>query len=163
MFADSAKIVIKSGRGGDGHVSFRRELFVAAGGPDGGDGGRGGDVIFQVDKGMNTLGDFRHMRKYAAGNGKPGEKKKRHGADGEDMIIKVPEGTVVKDAESGQVIVDMSGDNQRVVVLHGGRGGHSGIRRGARRLSGGDGHPQAGGDPLGAQLSGGGGISADRS
>ena len=123
MFADSAKIVIKSGRGGDGHVSFRRELFVAAGGPDGGDGGRGGDVIFQVDKGMNTLGDFRHMRKYAAGNGKPGEKKKRHGADGEDMIIKVPEGTVVKDAESGQVIVDMSGDNQRVVVLHGGRGG----------------------------------------
>ena len=123
MFADSAKIVIKSGRGGDGHVSFRRELFVAAGGPDGGAGGRGGDVIFQVDKGMNTLGDFRHRRKYAAGNGKPGEKKKRHGADGEDMIIKVPEGTVVKDAESGQVIVDMSGENQRVVVLHGGRGG----------------------------------------
>ena len=123
MFADNAKIYIRSGKGGDGHVSFRREKFVAAGGPDGGDGGKGGDVIFQVDKGLNTLNDFRHVRKYKAGDGGAGEKRKRHGADGEDIILKVPEGTVVRDAESGQVIVDMSGENQRVVVLKGGKGG----------------------------------------
>lgn len=123
MFADSAKIFIKSGKGGDGHVSFRRELFVAAGGPDGGDGGHGGDIIFEVDKGLNTLTDFRHIRKYAAGNGEEGGKQKCHGKDGEDLIIKVPEGTVIKEAESGKVIADMSGDNIREVVLKGGRGG----------------------------------------
>ncbi|MDT3843566.1 MAG: GTPase ObgE [Bacillota bacterium] len=123
MFADNAKIYIRSGKGGDGHVSFRREKFVAAGGPDGGDGGKGGDVIFEVDKGLNTLNDFRHVRKYKAGDGGAGEKRKRHGADGDDIILKVPEGTVVRDAESGQVIVDMSGENQRVVVLKGGKGG----------------------------------------
>lgn len=123
MFADSAKIFIKSGKGGDGHVSFRRELFVAAGGPDGGDGGHGGDIIFEVDKGLNTLTDFRHIRKYAAGNGEEGGKQKCHGKDGEDLIIKVPEGTVIKEAESGKIITDMSGDNVREVVLKGGRGG----------------------------------------
>lgn len=123
MFADSAKIFIKSGKGGDGHVSFRRELFVAAGGPDGGDGGHGGDVIFEVDKGLNTLTDFRHIRKYAAGNGEEGGKQKCHGKDGEDLIIKVPEGTVIKEAESGKIIADMSGDNVREVILKGGRGG----------------------------------------
>lgn len=123
MFADHARIFIKAGNGGDGHVSFRREIFVPAGGPDGGDGGDGGDVIFEVDKGLNTLGEFRHIRKYVAQNGEPGGKQKCHGADGNDLIIKVPEGTVIKDDETGKVIVDMSGDNQRVVVLKGGKGG----------------------------------------
>lgn len=123
MFADSAKIFIKSGKGGDGHVSFRRELFVAAGGPDGGDGGRGGDIVFEVDKGLNTLTDFRHIRKYVAENGEQGGKKNMHGKDGEDLIIKVPEGTIIKEAESGKVIADMSGGNMREVILKGGRGG----------------------------------------
>lgn len=123
MFADSAKIFIKSGKGGDGHVSFRRELYVPAGGPDGGDGGKGGDIIFQVDKGLNTLTDFRHVRKYVAESGEEGGKRKCHGANGKDLIIKVPEGTVIKDFESGKVIADMSGENQRAVILKGGRGG----------------------------------------
>ncbi len=123
MFADSAKIYIRSGKGGDGHVSFRRELYVAAGGPDGGDGGKGGDLIFEVDPGMNTLNDFRHIRKYAAGDGQPGGKRRCHGADGEDLVVKVPEGTVVKEAETGKVIVDMSHDCKREVILRGGRGG----------------------------------------
>lgn len=123
MFADSAKIYIKSGKGGDGHVSFRRELFVAAGGPDGGDGGRGGDVIFEVDKGMNTLNDFKHTRKYVAEAGAEGGPRLCHGKDGQDMIIKVPEGPVIYDDYSGKVIADMSGDHLREVVLKGGRGG----------------------------------------
>ena len=123
MFADSAKIYIRSGKGGDGHVSFRRELFVAAGGPDGGDGGRGGDVIFEVDDGLNTLTDFRHVRKYVAGDGEQGGKRRCHGADGEDLIVKVPEGTVIKDFESGKVVADMSGENRREVILKGGKGG----------------------------------------
>ena len=123
MFADSAKIYIRSGKGGDGHVSFRRELFVAAGGPDGGDGGRGGDVIFEVDDGLNTLTDFRHVRKYVAGDGEQGGKRRCHGADGDDLIIRVPEGTVIKDFESGKVIADMSGENRREVILKGGKGG----------------------------------------
>ncbi len=123
MFADSAKIFIKSGKGGDGHVSFRRELYVPAGGPDGGDGGRGGDIIFQVDKGLNTLTDFRHARKYVAESGQAGGKRRCHGADGKDLIIKVPEGTVVKDFESGKVIADLSGPNSREVILKGGKGG----------------------------------------
>ena len=123
MFADRAKVFIKSGKGGDGHVSFRRELYVPNGGPDGGDGGRGGDVIFQVDKGKNTLVDFRHVRKYIAKDGQEGGKKRCHGADADDLIVKVPEGTVLKDFETGKVIADMSGDNQREVILRGGRGG----------------------------------------
>ena len=123
MFADSAKITIRSGKGGDGHVSFRRELYVAAGGPDGGDGGRGGDLIFEVDPRVNTLNDFRHIRKYFAGDGEPGGKRRCHGADGEDMVVHVPEGTVVREAETGKVIIDMSHDHKREVVLKGGRGG----------------------------------------
>ena len=123
MFADSAKIYIRSGKGGDGHVSFRRELYVAAGGPDGGDGGRGGDLIFEVDPGMNTLNDFRHIRKYVAGDRQPGGRRRCHGADGADLVVKVPEGTVVKEAETGKVIVDMSHDCKREVILKGGRGG----------------------------------------
>ena len=123
MFADSAKIYIRSGKGGDGHVSFRRELYVAAGGPDGGDGGCGGDLIFEVDPGMNTLNDFRHIRKYVAGDAQPGGRRRCHGADGADLVVKVPEGTVVKEAETGKVIVDMSHDCKREVILKGGRGG----------------------------------------
>ena len=123
MFADRAKIFIRSGKGGDGHVSFRRELYVPNGGPDGGDGGRGGDVIFEVDKGLNTLQDFRHRRKFTAQDGEPGGKKRCHGKDADDIVLKVPEGTVIKEAESGKVIADMSGDNQRQIILKGGKGG----------------------------------------
>ena len=123
MFVDKAKIYIRSGKGGDGHVSFRREMYVPAGGPDGGDGGKGGDVIFEVDPGLNTLMDFRHIRKYCAGDGQPGGKKRCHGADGDDVIIKVPEGTVIKDAKTGLVIADMSHGNTREIILKGGRGG----------------------------------------
>ena len=122
-FADTARIFIRSGKGGDGHVSFRRELYVPAGGPDGGDGGRGGDLIIEVDKGMNTLGDFRMKRKYAAQDGEEGGKKRCHGKDGQDLVIKVPYGTVVREAKTGKVITDMSGDNLREVLLKGGRGG----------------------------------------
>lgn len=124
MFADRARIFVRSGKGGDGHVSFRREKYVPAGGPDGGDGGRGGDVIFEVDEGLNTLIDFRNVRKYKAQDGEPGGKKNCRGKDGQDIIIKVPQGTVIKEAESGQVIVDMSGDNRRVTLLKGGKGGN---------------------------------------
>ena len=122
-FADRADIYISSGRGGDGCASFRRELYVPNGGPDGGDGGKGGDLIFVVDEGMNTLADFRHKRKYAAGNGEPGRKRRCHGANGADMVIKVPPGTIVKDKETGKVILDMSNKKEPVVLLRGGRGG----------------------------------------
>lgn len=124
MFVDRAKIYVRSGKGGDGCVSFRREKYVPAGGPDGGDGGRGGDVIFTVDQGLNTLVDFRNVRKYKAEDGESGSKRNCRGRDGKDIVIKVPPGTVVKEAESGQVIVDMSGDNQTVTLLKGGRGGN---------------------------------------
>ena len=123
MFADRAKIYIRSGKGGDGHVSFRRELYVPNGGPDGGDGGRGGDVIFEVDKGLNTLVDFRHKTKYKAQDGEEGGKKRCHGKDAKDLILKVPEGTVIREAETNKVIADMSGENQRQVILKGGKGG----------------------------------------
>ncbi len=124
MFADRARIYVRSGKGGDGHVSFRREKYVPNGGPDGGDGGRGGDVIFVVDEGLNTLIDFRNIRKYKAGDGEPGNKKNCRGKDGQDITIKVPQGTVIKEAESGKVIADMSGDNREIVLLRGGRGGN---------------------------------------
>lgn len=124
MFADRARIFVRSGKGGDGHVSFRREKYVPAGGPDGGDGGKGGDVIFEVDLGLNTLIDFRSTRRYKAEDGAPGDKKNCRGRDGQDIVIKVPRGTVIREASSGQVIVDMSGDNRRVVLLKGGRGGN---------------------------------------
>ncbi len=124
MFADRARVILRSGKGGDGHVSFRRELYVPDGGPDGGDGGRGGDIIFEVDEGLNTLIDFRHRRKFSAKDGQPGGKRRCHGADGADLILRVPPGTVIKEAQSGQVIADMSGDNTRQVILKGGRGGN---------------------------------------
>lgn len=124
MFADRAKIYVRSGKGGDGHVSFRREKYVASGGPDGGDGGKGGDVIVEVDDGMNTLTNFRHVRKYCAGDGENGGKRRCRGKNGEDIILKVPAGTILKEFNSGKVIFDMSGENRRVVLLKGGRGGN---------------------------------------
>lgn len=123
MFADRARIYVRAGKGGDGHVSFRREKYVPNGGPDGGDGGNGGDVIFVVDEGMNTLTNFRHVTKYKAGDGAEGGKKNCHGANGADVILKVPPGTVVKDAETGKVILDMAYKKEPVVFLKGGRGG----------------------------------------
>lgn len=124
MFTDKARIIVKSGKGGDGHVSFRREKYVPDGGPDGGDGGHGGSVFFVVDEGLNTLSDFRHLRKYAAQNGEEGGKRNCRGKNGEDIYIKVPEGTVIKEAESGKVIVDMSGETKKFMILSGGRGGN---------------------------------------
>ena len=123
MFADTAKILIKSGKGGNGHVSFRREKYVPDGGPDGGDGGKGGDVIFEVDESLNTLNDYRHKRKFAAQAGEEGGKKNCHGKKGEDLILKVPAGTIIRDAATDQIIADMSGENTRQVILPGGRGG----------------------------------------
>ena len=123
MFADRARIYVRSGKGGDGHVSFRRELYVPDGGPDGGDGGRGGDVIFVVDEGLNTLVDYRNAGKFKAGDGEEGGKRRCHGADGKDIVLKVPPGTVIKEAESGKVILDMSNKTEPDVLLKGGRGG----------------------------------------
>ena len=123
MFADFAKIFIQSGKGGDGHVSFRRELYIPNGGPNGGDGGKGGDVIFEVDKGLNTLYEFRHKHNYKAEPGQEGGKQNKTGKNGADLIIRVPEGTIIREAETGKIVADMSGDNQRVIVLKGGRGG----------------------------------------
>ena len=124
MFADRVKIYIRSGKGGDGHVSFRREKYVPNGGPDGGDGGNGGSVIFEVDEGLNTLVDFYQKRKYFAEHGENGKARNCHGKNGEDIIVKVPEGTVIKEAESGKVITDMSGTNRRYTMLTGGKGGN---------------------------------------
>jgi len=124
MFADRARIIVISGKGGDGHVSFRREKYVPDGGPDGGDGGNGGSVIFVVDKGLNTLSEFRHIRKYAAERGEDGGKKNCHGKNGANIYIKVPEGTIIKEAESGKVIADMSGDCMEYMILKGGHGGN---------------------------------------
>lgn len=123
MFADHAEVTIKSGKGGDGHVSFHREKYVAAGGPDGGDGGKGGDVIFVVDKGMNTLQDFRYRKKYEAESGEEGGGNRRHGKSGKDLILKVPEGTVIFEAATHKVITDMSGENLRFNAIPGGKGG----------------------------------------
>ncbi len=123
MFADRARIYVRSGKGGDGHVSFRREKYVPNGGPDGGDGGNGGSVYFEVDEGMNTLTNYRHVRKYRAQDGENGSKRNCRGKNGTDLVLKVPSGTVIMDANSGKVITDMSGDNKRFLLLSGGRGG----------------------------------------
>ena len=123
MFIDYVKITAKSGNGGNGAVTFRREKYVAAGGPDGGDGGRGGSVYFTVDPDMNTLLDFRFKRKFHAEDGKNGEGSHRFGKSGEDLYIKVPAGTIVKDAETGKVVVDLSEKGQTELILPGGRGG----------------------------------------
>ena len=123
MFVDYAKIIIKSGDGGNGAATFRREKYVAAGGPDGGDGGRGGDVYFEVDPNANTLIDFRFTKKFKAENGQNGSGGHKFGKSGQDIIVKVPLGTIVKDAETGKVIVDMSKEGQKELILKGGRGG----------------------------------------
>ena len=123
MFLDYARIYIRSGKGGDGHVSFRREKYVPAGGPDGGDGGRGGDVIFETDKGMDTLFFYKHRYQFRAEDGEPGGKRRCHGKNGGDLVLKVPEGTILREEKSGKVVADMSGSNTRQVILRGGRGG----------------------------------------
>lgn len=123
MFIDYAKIYVKSGKGGNGHISFRRELYVPAGGPDGGDGGKGGDIIFEVDEGLNTLLPFKHQYKYIAENGEEGGKKKCHGKNGNDLIIKVPNGTLIRDTNTNKIILDMTGSKERVTLLKGGKGG----------------------------------------
>ena len=127
MFVDRAKITIKSGKGGDGAVTFRKEPFVPEGGPDGGDGGRGGDVIFVADRNMRTLMDFRFQRKYFAEDGQNGMKKKRFGKAGENLIIKVPMGTVVIDEDTGLVMKDLTEDGQQFVAAKGGKGGRGNV------------------------------------
>ena len=121
-FIDTATIWVRAGKGGDGVVTFHREKFVAAGGPDGGDGGRGGDVVFVADDNLSTLMDFRYKRKYTAQDGENGRAKRQSGADGDDLVIRVPRGTVLKEADSGLVVADLSG-SEPVVIAKGGRGG----------------------------------------
>ncbi len=127
MFVDKAKILIKAGNGGNGAVSFHREKYVAAGGPDGGDGGRGGDVVFQVDDNLSTLIDFRYKRKYVAPNGQDGSSKNCTGKSAEPLVVKVPRGTLVRDAETGRVVADLSGE-EPVVIAKGGNGGKGNAR-----------------------------------
>lgn len=123
MFIDKAKIFIKAGDGGHGSIHFRREKYVAAGGPDGGDGGKGGNIIFKVELGMTTLMDFKYKKKYVAPNGENGVGKRQKGKNGEDIIIKVPQGTIVRDYESGRIMADMSDPDKEVVLARGGNGG----------------------------------------
>ena len=123
MFTDYAKIYVSAGKGGDGAVAFRREKYVAAGGPDGGDGGKGGDVYFEVNPDSNTLIDFRYKKKFKAENGNNGEGGHKYGKSGEDLYIKVPLGTIVKKSDTGEVLADLSEENKKVLVLKGGRGG----------------------------------------
>ncbi|MGE5629090.1 MAG: GTPase ObgE [Solirubrobacterales bacterium] len=128
MFIDTAKIFIKSGDGGNGAISFRREKYVPLGGPDGGDGGRGGDVILQVDPNMTTLLDFAYKRKYKAERGTNGSGSKCYGKDGEDLIIKVPMGTVIRDVESNKIMADLSHPEDKYVVAKGGKGGKGNVK-----------------------------------
>ena len=122
MFVDSVTINIKAGKGGDGAVAFHREKYVASGGPDGGDGGRGGDIVFVADDNLSTLADFRYKRKYAAKNGENGRGARCYGKSAENLVIRVPRGTVIKEAETGRILADISGD-EPVVVAKGGKGG----------------------------------------
>ena len=128
MFIDRAKIKISAGKGGDGAVAWRREKYEPAGGPAGGDGGDGGNVIIQCDEGLHTLMDFRYKREYKAQNGENGMSKLKFGKKGEDIILKVPVGTLVKDSETGGVIVDMNAKDKKVVLAKGGRGGKGNAR-----------------------------------
>ncbi|RIX50552.1 GTPase ObgE [Paenibacillus nanensis] len=128
MFVDKAKIFVKGGDGGDGIVSFRREKYVENGGPAGGDGGNGGDLIFRVDEGLRTLMDFRYQKHFKAERGERGKVKGMHGASAEDTIVRIPPGTVVIDDDTGEVIADMTRHGQEVVVAKGGRGGRGNIR-----------------------------------
>ncbi len=128
MFIDKITIDLKGGRGGDGAVAFRREIYIPAGGPSGGDGGKGGNIIFQVDQGMRTLRDFRYKRHYKAQNGEDGKSKNMFGKDGEDLILKVPPGTVIKEKKTGAVIVDLVDHNEQRIVARGGKGGKGNAR-----------------------------------
>ena len=123
MFIDKAKIFIKAGNGGNGSISFHREKYVAAGGPDGGDGGKGGNVIFQAETGSTTLMDFRYKRKYVAQNGGDGAGKRQKGKNGQDILIRVPQGTIVRDAQSNRILADLSDPEKQVVLAQGGNGG----------------------------------------
>ncbi len=128
MFVDEAKIEVAAGRGGDGITSFRREKYVPRGGPDGGDGGKGGDVILVASTNQHTLSDFRHQRRLKAGNGRPGEGANRTGANGDDRVVEVPEGTLIYDDETGELLVDLIEEGQRFTVAHGGDGGRGNAR-----------------------------------
>lgn len=128
MFYDRTKIYVKAGDGGSGAVSFRREKYVPKGGPNGGDGGRGGSIIMEADEGLRTLVDFRYKRHYKAERGQHGEGKDKHGKSGEDLVLRIPAGTVIKDAETGEIIADLTRHGQRVVVARGGRGGRGNAR-----------------------------------
>ncbi len=123
MFIDYAKIYIKSGKGGDGCISFRRELYVPNGGPNGGDGGNGGSIILKVDNNINTLIQFKNKYKYISENGENGNKNRCHGKNGKDLIINVPNGTIVRDTNTNKIIIDMTGNNKEYIILKGGRGG----------------------------------------
>lgn len=123
MFTDKIKLKVRSGKGGAGCVSFRREKFVPKGGPDGGDGGKGGDVIIECDNNTNTLSHFKGKKLLKASNGRPGEGRKKHGANGEDIVLKVPPGTIIKDAITGEILLDMKNPGERKILLEGGRGG----------------------------------------
>ena len=123
MFTDYVKIIAKAGNGGNGAISFRREKYVAAGGPDGGDGGKGGDIYFEVDPDSNTLIDFRYNKKFKAENGKNGEGANKYGKSGEDLYIKVPIGTIIRDAKTNKVLADLSAEGQKELILAGGSGG----------------------------------------
>ncbi len=128
MFVDKAKIYVKGGDGGNGTISFRREKYVPNGGPAGGDGGRGGDVIFRVDEGLRTLMDFRYQRHFKGQRGEKGRTKNQHGAGADDMIVRIPPGTVIIDEESGEVLADLTRHNQEIIVAKGGRGGRGNTR-----------------------------------
>ena len=128
MFVDEAEIYVKGGNGGQGCVSFRREKYIPKGGPDGGDGGRGGDVIFKVDEGLNTLQPFRHKKKFVAKNGEHGRGKNQHGKSGKDLIIKVPPGTLIRDLDTNLIIADLTEPSQVFIAARGGRGGKGNAR-----------------------------------
>ncbi|WP_017692624.1 GTPase ObgE [Paenibacillus sp. PAMC 26794] len=128
MFVDKAKIYVKAGDGGDGIISYRREKYVPNGGPAGGDGGRGADIIFRVDEGLRTLMDFRYQRHFKAPRGEKGRNKSQHGANAENMIVRIPPGTIILDEDSGEVLADMTRHGQQVVIARGGRGGRGNIR-----------------------------------
>ncbi|MDU2197909.1 MAG: GTPase ObgE [Peptostreptococcaceae bacterium] len=123
MFIDKARIFVKAGNGGNGSVAFRKEKYVPAGGPDGGDGGRGASIIFEVDLGLRTLMDFKYQRKYVAESGGDGSKKKKAGKNGDDLVLKVPPGTIIRDEATGLIIADLKEEGDRAVVVKGGRGG----------------------------------------
>lgn len=123
MFIDHAKVYVKGGDGGNGCVAFRREKYVPMGGPYGGDGGRGGNVIFVADEGMTTLMDFRYRKHFKAERGNHGLGKNQHGAWGEDLIVKVPVGTIIRDDDTGEILADLTVNEQRAVIAKGGRGG----------------------------------------